>query len=337
MRKWFVAIVGSFVLLSACSKSAKYPKDSAPYKFLKRLSVDVPIMDPDKSVQLISSNKFKLRSTDLMPIVFRSLSRNERDLTGLPADQKVRIVNQICSMEGEKRLVAAAAKETGITVTDDSVNAMLEYVYKNMGGKEAFLQSLVTDGWTLDRYRDDTRINLAIGQYLNRQIDQKVTITDQDIADRYAQKRTATVRHILLITRNKPDSLKPAIRTKLEGILARAKKGEDFAKLARLYTEDVNSRPTGGLYEEFEPGDMVPPFDSLAFSLPPGALSEVFETPYGFHIMKVIGHGKEKKPLSAVREKLVRELRRDKRNQLLEEELKRLRLKYEYKELWSAL
>ncbi|MBV8857779.1 MAG: peptidylprolyl isomerase [Acidobacteria bacterium] len=78
-----------------------------------------------------------------------------------------------------------------------------------------------------------------------------------------------------------------AQRAKLEGILARVRAGEDFAKLADEFTEDPSGKGKGGDLGWFGRGVMVKPFEDAAFALKPGEVSGVFETQFGFHIVKL--------------------------------------------------
>jgi hypothetical protein len=78
-----------------------------------------------------------------------------------------------------------------------------------------------------------------------------------------------------------------AERAKLEGILARVRAGEDFVKLADEFTEDPSGKGRGGDLGWFGRGMMVKPFEDAAFALKPGEVSGVFETQFGFHIVKL--------------------------------------------------
>ncbi len=84
-----------------------------------------------------------------------------------------------------------------------------------------------------------------------------------------------------------------AKREKAQGILDRAKAGEDFAALANEFSEDpgnkgVDGTPQGGLYKDVSKGRMVPAFEAAALTLEPGQVaSELVETNYGFHIIKL--------------------------------------------------
>jgi parvulin-like peptidyl-prolyl isomerase len=76
-------------------------------------------------------------------------------------------------------------------------------------------------------------------------------------------------------------------RAKIEGILARVRAGEDFAKLADEFTEDPSGKGKGGDLGWFGRGMMVKPFEDTAFALKPGEVSGVFETQFGYHIVKL--------------------------------------------------
>ncbi|RMH34974.1 MAG: hypothetical protein D6687_01420 [Acidobacteria bacterium] len=77
-------------------------------------------------------------------------------------------------------------------------------------------------------------------------------------------------------------------RAKAEEILNRVRAGEDFAELAKQFSEDPGSKDKGGLYENIRKGAFVPEFESAALSLEPGQVApQVVETQFGYHIIKL--------------------------------------------------
>lgn len=121
----------------------------------------------------------------------------------------------------------------------------------------------------------------------------KVTATDDELLQYFNQHRneyqipeTVRAQHILFKTQGKTPEEVEAIRQKALKVLDRAKKGEDFGALAKQFSEDTTAS-NGGDLGTFRRGQMVPEFDRVAFSLEPGAISDLVQTQFGFHIIKV--------------------------------------------------
>ena len=75
-------------------------------------------------------------------------------------------------------------------------------------------------------------------------------------------------------------------RTRAEDVLRRARGGEDFAALARQFSDEPGASTGGGDLGVFGRGQMVPPFEQAAFALALGAVSDVVETSFGYHVIK---------------------------------------------------
>src|SRR5690606_25867197 len=119
-------------------------------------------------------------------------------------------------------------------------------------------------------------------------------LTDKQVKEYFDEQkdklgeRPATVNfELVILTPKASDSARAAARAKAEQILQRIREGEDFVQLARRYSQDPGSRERGGDLGWFRENQMVPEFSSVAFSLPPGAVSGVVESSFGFHIIKV--------------------------------------------------
>ncbi|HXM98325.1 MAG TPA: peptidylprolyl isomerase [Candidatus Dormibacteraeota bacterium] len=96
------------------------------------------------------------------------------------------------------------------------------------------------------------------------------------------------VEHILLFTKGKTDAEVSEIRKKAEDVLKQAKKGAKFEDLAKKYSEDPGTKDKGGDLGWLVQGQTVKEFEQTAFALPVGGMSDLVQTVYGFHIIKVL-------------------------------------------------
>ncbi|MEJ2184829.1 MAG: peptidyl-prolyl cis-trans isomerase [Gemmatimonadota bacterium] len=117
-------------------------------------------------------------------------------------------------------------------------------------------------------------------------------ISDEQLKEIYEQQQPGTrihARHILFtVPSDATQQQRDSIHALAEKIRQRAVAGEDFAKLAREYSQDPGSAQKGGDLGTFGRGQMVGPFEDAAFALKPGQISDVVETPFGFHIIQVL-------------------------------------------------
>jgi peptidyl-prolyl cis-trans isomerase C len=141
---------------------------------------------------------------------------------------------------------------------------------------------------------------MAISKMIEAEIAAKIAVKPEQVTDFYAKnpdqfKEGESVRasHILIAVPKGADAAaKAQARAKAEGVLKDVKAGKDFAALAKEHSADPGSAAQGGDLGFFQQGQMVGPFNDAAFSLAPGAISDVVETDFGLHIIKVV----EKKP-----------------------------------------
>lgn len=144
---------------------------------------------------------------------------------------------------------------------------------------------------------------------------QHVTVTGQQVEryyndniQQYSTPEEVRASHILLKTDGKNDD---AVKKQAEDLLKRAKAGEDFAALARKYSQDEESAKKGGDLDFFPKGKMVPEFEKVAFALQPGQIADdVVKSQFGYHIIKVTDKkAAATKPLSEVRAQIEDQLK----------------------------
>jgi peptidyl-prolyl cis-trans isomerase D len=121
-------------------------------------------------------------------------------------------------------------------------------------------------------------------------------------------------RHILIkAEESASEADKAAARKRAEDLAARARKGEDFAALAKQHSEDSGSAKKGGDLGWNPKGRMVKPFDDAQFALAPGAISDVVQSQFGFHVIKVEGTREGDVPLAEAKRELAEKLYTDRK------------------------
>ena len=173
-----------------------------------------------------------------------------------------------------------------------------------------------------ESFREPTRAAIEIVAYPNEHFAKAAIVTDEEVKteyelhkdDRYTQPEEVQARHILF--RLEPDAdeaTRKSVREKADATLARLKKGEDFAKLAKEVSEDDANKEQGGDLGKFPRGRMEESFETAAFALEKGALSDVVETRFGLHLIKVEDKtAQRQKEIDEVREEITERLRGEK-------------------------
>jgi peptidyl-prolyl cis-trans isomerase D len=146
-----------------------------------------------------------------------------------------------------------------------------------------------------ENYKTEEKVKVRYLAFGPEQFASGVTISDDEIKEYYDahpsefnQEKTVEARHILLKMDEKAeDAVVQKTKEKAEEILKMAREGQDFAELAKQYSEDPGSKEDGGYLGAFKKEAMIEPFAEKAFSMKAGEISDLVQTQYGFHIIKV--------------------------------------------------
>jgi len=168
-----------------------------------------------------------------------------------------------------------------------------------------------------NKYRSPLRLTLNAVIIDPQKMTDDIAVDDADIEaaynenkDRYKQAETRHVRHILIkLSKNADAASIKAAHAKIEKALKEIKSGASFAKVAKRISEDKANAKNGGDLGYLPRGATVPAFDKALFSLAKGEVSDVIQTQFGLHILKLEDIKPERiKPLSEVRDALRKQL-----------------------------
>ena len=204
----------------------------------------------------------------------------------------------------ENQVVLAEATRLGLTATPAEVQAAVDReigaLRERLGGEAGFRRALeqerMTEADLRKRYEPDVREQLLISRVVSREVQSKTTVTDAEVRAFYDANRDSIgkkpeqlkLAHILIAFEADSAQAKRA-RARADSIRALIVKGRPFEEAAKQFSDDPSGQ-RGGDLGPFGHGDMVPDFESVAFSLKPGDMSQPVRTRFGYHIIKVDSH-----------------------------------------------
>lgn len=218
--------------------------------------------------------------------------------SGNPADEKVKcyILQQMLA----QKLLKQQAEIDSITVeeaqVDEEVDKRMRMQIQRAGGQERLEQFL---NRSVLQYKDEIRPDLKeqlISNKMQAHITQDVSITPLEVKKYFDGYKKDSLPDIptefevgeIVLHPKLTKAEKQKFYDKIDALRLRVKSGEDFAFLAKSYSEDPGSAPDGGDLGFFDRTRMVKEFTAWAFKLKAGELSPVFESEHGFHILQVI-------------------------------------------------
>ena len=211
--------------------------------------------------------------------------------------------NETCSLFEDmlfEKLLLHHARIDSLEVTDaevmDEVDRRLAYYINMIGSVEAFEAQY---GKTVTQWKDDFGKPIKdqlLAQKMQQEVNQKVRSTPAEVIEYFEATSKDSLPLIpeeisyseLVIQPQILESQKLELRFKLDSIRNLVAEGKLSMTLAATrYSEDPGSKYKGGCYTDIRRGQFVPEFEAAVFDTPIGGYSEVFETDFGFHFLKV--------------------------------------------------
>lgn len=252
--------------------------------------------DPNSPKFVVAEGKgVKVTRKQLDEAEKQFLSMRGWDKAQIPAQALTGIQKEIAQQLVMKELLLKKAGSVDKKKIDKEVDEQIQSIAKGMGGEKEMESKLKEQGLDLSSLKKDMEEQFIIRQYIEKTIPLPADPTQDQIKafydanlDRFNRPEVVRASHILIRTPEGADEkVKAEKKKEAEAALARVKKGEDFAAVSTDVSDDPGSAAQGGDLGFFGKGQMVPEFDKVAFSTKTGDMSNVFETPYGYHFLKV--------------------------------------------------
>jgi peptidyl-prolyl cis-trans isomerase C len=215
--------------------------------------------------------------------------------SAVPAEQRDRVYRGVLDQLVAYRLLMQETKTRTIDVPESDIDARIAQIKQQFPSEDVFKQTLTKQNMTVEQLREDAKNDMRVAKMLETEVNAKVAVQPQDVdtfykqnPDKFQQGERVRASHILIRTGENPDAkVKDAARAKAADVLTQVKAGKDFAELAKQHSQDPGSAVKGGDLGFFQKGQMVGAFERAAFALKPGEVSDLVETPFGFHIIKL--------------------------------------------------
>jgi len=288
-----VLVIALLVIVSACNRSAATAPEGASASAAPATpgpAKPVPAVIPDVVARVNGESVTKAEFEEALAAL------EQRNQGPVPPDQRDRIFRGVLDQLVGIKLLSQEAAKRKIAVPEADIEAQLNQMRQQFPSEDVFNQALKQQNKTVDMLKTEARSSMAIQKMLEQTLAGKIAVTPQQAQDFYDKnpdqfKRPEQVRasHILITVQQGADvAAKAAAKRKAEGVLKQVKAGGDFAALAKDNSQDPGSAVNGGDLGFFQRGQMVPPFDEAAFTMKPGATSDLVETQFGYHIIRVM-------------------------------------------------
>lgn len=214
-------------------------------------------------------------------------------------------------------------KEYGNKVNDKDIEKQIDKQKQQLGGDDKFKQALKQQNLT----EKDVKDQLKIQEYQKLLLSDSVKISDKQLKD-----NTMKASHILIESEENSNKKKK----EAEDIKKQLEDGANFASLATKYSDDTESKDSGGSLGYIVKGQMNKDFDKAAFKLKPNEISDVIKTDYGYHIIKANKESDFNKHKNELRQTMIQQkIQKDPSilTDAYEKLLKKYKVKYDDKDI----
>lgn len=286
-----------------------FAADSAPRQLL------------DQVVAIVNDDPITQSELDvtMRPVYeeYRSQYNGEALMEAL-TEARRKLLNQMI----EDKLVYQEAKNQKIEPEIDRVDKQIEDLKSKFKSETDLEDALAKEGMSLSTMRERMEKQSVIQQLHDMEVRAKVVVSPlevegyyEDHPDDFSGESSMRVRSITI--KKNEDAREKGLtdetaKTKIENLRKRALAGQDFESLATEFSEDTSAK-NGGLSDWIKPGEMIAEIDQIIFAMKKGEISQVIETPMGYHVFRVEEtREKYKKSFNEARDEIYQRIFREK-------------------------
>ncbi|MGH8763265.1 MAG: peptidylprolyl isomerase [Nitrosospira sp.] len=207
------------------------------------------------------------------------------------------------------RVQLQLARETGVTVSDTELDQTLRRIaQENKLSLQEFYSALEHDGISFNKFRDEIRDEIILVRLKEREVNNRINVTEGEV-DNFLQAQETSpdnsndeyrISHILVQLPEQVDALKiQAMRERAENALNQLKSGVEFAKVAAEFSDAADAMQ-GGLLDWRPASQLTKKFAEILAPMRPGELTDIIQSPNGFHILKLIDRRNQKDAVTMV-------------------------------------
>jgi peptidyl-prolyl cis-trans isomerase C len=278
------SFLGAIALAFASIHAAEVKKEAAP-------------LFPDKVVAKGKGVEVKQSQVEEAFVAYKTRMAGRGQT--IPEEFRDKVEAQLTEQLVITQLLLARATPADKAKAREATDNVIADARKRFPSEEVLNQQLKAIGTTMAEFEKNVLEQNTCESVLDREVKSKIVISDEQAREFYDENpagfeepEKVRASHILISTQDKATqqplgaAQKKEKEDQIRKIKARAEKGEDFGKLAQEFSEDPGSKDNGGEYT-FPRGQMVKEFEAAAFSLKPDQISDVVETQFGYHIIKL--------------------------------------------------
>jgi len=212
----------------------------------------------------------------------------------VPKEQRDEIYRKALDQLINVRVLKLEANTRNLAADDKAVEEQMQKIRSQFPSEEEYTKALSARGMTPEKLRsimvDESRIN----KMMEVESAGATAVTDAEIRDffeknpdKFKQPEGVRASHVLIRVQAGDEAAQKKALAAIQNVLRQARAGKDFGDLARKYSAD-SSAQRGGDLGFFTKDRMVPEFSNVAFALKPGQISDIVQTSFGYHVIKVV-------------------------------------------------